>query len=197
VVLLASAARADVFYYQDADGVFHFTNVPAKNTRPFITERPLTNVNIPDSPRIRSKAGHATYDEIIVEYSERYDLDPTLVKAVIRAESGFNRHAVSPKGARGLMQLMPRTARHWGVRNVYDARENIHGGVRHLRMLMDRYRNNVPRVLAAYNAGVQPVERYRGIPPFPETRTYVSRVLQFRQQYLREQRLTRTVASRS
>ncbi|MGH7823407.1 MAG: lytic transglycosylase domain-containing protein, partial [Candidatus Binatia bacterium] len=108
-----------------------------------------------------------------------------------------NRHAVSPKGARGLMQLMPRTARHWGVRNVYDARENIRGGIRHLRMLMDRYRNRLTHVLAAYNAGVAPVERYRGIPPYRETRTYVTRVLRYRQQYLREQQAAGTLASRS
>jgi soluble lytic murein transglycosylase-like protein len=191
-----SDAAADVYYYRDAEGVFHFTNVPTPETRPFIVEEPArTATASPSTGRATSR--RIDYDLIIREYAQLYDVEPALVKAVIRAESGFNRMAISPKGARGLMQLMPKTARLYGVRNVYDPRENIRGGVRHLRMLLDRYRNNVPHVLAAYNAGEAPVERYRGIPPYRETRQYVSRVLRYRQQYLREERLVRTMASSS
>jgi soluble lytic murein transglycosylase-like protein len=191
----SSAAFADVYYFQDADGVFHFTNVPTPDSRPFIVEKSV-------EPSRATKASTRTmpkgdFDPIIRQYAEEYDVEPALVKAVIRAESGFNRMAVSHKGARGLMQLMPKTARIHGVRNSFDARENIRGGVRHLRLLLDRLRNNLPHVLAAYNAGEAPVMRYRGIPPYPETRQYVSRVLRYRQQYLREERLGRTIASRS
>ena len=180
--------------------MFHFTNVPGPQTAPFISDEPLSHGLLPDD----SAAGFdrdlsqntSSYDDIIREYAGRFDVEPALVKAVIHAESGFNRLAVSPKGARGLMQLMPRTARVQGVRNAYDPRENIRGGVKHLRKLLDRYGNNIPHVLAAYNAGENPVERYRGIPPYEETRTYVSRVLRYRQKYLREQRV-RAVARRS
>lgn len=195
---LSTTAHADVYYYKDADGVFHFTNVPGPKTSPFIVERPLTRNPIPDRAA-KSGGVHrvSQYDPIIVELSEEYDVETALVKAVIRVESGFNRLAVSNKGARGLMQLMPRTARHHGVRNLYDPRDNIRGGVKHLRMLLDRYGNNLPRVLAAYNAGSAPVERYRGIPPYPETRDYVARVLRYRQQYLRQERLAQVDASRS
>jgi soluble lytic murein transglycosylase-like protein len=102
-----------------------------------------------------------------------------LVSAVIRAESGFNPRAVSPKGARGLMQLMPGTASMLGVRNSFDPRQNIEGGVRHLRGLIDRFPDSLPLALAAYNAGERAVVQYRGIPPFPETRDYVTKVLNF------------------
>ena len=97
--------------------------------------------------------------------------------AVIRVESGFNPRAVSPKGAQGLMQLMPATASQLGVRNVFDVAENIDGGVRHLRGLIERFDNNLPLALAAYNAGERAVLQYGGIPPYPETEQYVARIL--------------------
>lgn len=193
--LTGGLASADVFYYRDAEGIYHFTNVPGPDRAPFRVERPFPHGELSDSLTARGPIDPTSYDGIINEYAERYDVEAALVKAVIRAESGFDRHAVSRKGARGLMQLMPRTARNHGVMNVYDARENIKGGVKHLRMLLKRYGNNLPRVLAAYNAGSQPVERYHGIPPYEETRTYVARVLRFRQQYLKQQRLAQLTAS--
>jgi hypothetical protein len=200
VLLSAAAVRADVYFYKDADGVFHFTNVPGPRTAPFVADKPFPHGPLSDRPlrtldRNMSPISASSYDDIINEYAERFDVEPALVKAVIHAESGFNRLAVSPKGARGLMQLMPKTARHHGVRNAYDPRENIKGGVQHLRMLMDHYGNNLPHVLAAYNAGEDPVERYRGIPPYEETRTYVSRVLRYRQQYLKKERLAQVAAN--
>ena len=102
-----------------------------------------------------------------------------LVSAVIQAESGFNPRAVSRKGAQGLMQLMPTTAATLGVRNSFDPRQNIDGGVRHLRSLIDRFANNLPFALAAYNAGEKAVVQYRGVPPYPETQDYVTKVLYF------------------
>jgi hypothetical protein len=113
----------------------------------------------------------------IREVAVRYDIPPILVAAIVEAESEFNPRAVSRRGAQGLMQLMPRTASSLQVSDSFDPYENIEGGVRHLRSLMDRYHGNLPVVLAAYNAGEQAVMVYRGVPPYPETRRYVNRIL--------------------
>jgi hypothetical protein len=113
----------------------------------------------------------------IREVAVRYDIPPILVAAIVEAESEFNPRAVSRRGARGLMQLMPGTASSLRVSDTFDPYENIEGGVRHLRRLMDRYRGNLPLVLAAYNAGEQAVMVYRGVPPYRETRRYVNRIL--------------------
>src|SRR4029434_10301346 len=113
----------------------------------------------------------------IREVALRYEIQPILVAAIVEAESEFNPRAVSRRGARGLMQLMPGTASSLRVSDTFDPYENIEGGVRHLRGLMDRYRGNLPRVLEAYNAGEQAVTVYRGVPPYRETRRYVSRIL--------------------
>jgi soluble lytic murein transglycosylase-like protein len=115
----------------------------------------------------------------ITEAAERHGVPVKLVHAVIRVESGFNPRAVSPKGARGLMQLMPQTASLLGVRDSFNPVENINGGVRHLKQLIDRFRNNLPLALAAYNAGEQAVTHYRGVPPYPETQGYVTKVMSF------------------
>jgi transglycosylase-like protein with SLT domain len=114
---------------------------------------------------------------IIKEAADRYGVDEALIAAVIEAESQFNPRAVSRRGAQGLMQLMPRTAASLGVADPFSPRENIDGGVRHLRALMDRFDNNVPLALAAYNAGHVAVIQHRGIPPYPQTRAYVNRIL--------------------
>src|SRR5437899_9149932 len=113
----------------------------------------------------------------IREVAVRYDIPPILVAAIVEAESEFNPRAVSRRGARGLMQLMPGTASSLKVSDTFDPYENIEGGVRHLRGLMDRYHGNLPLVLAAYNAGEQAVTVYRGVPPYRETRRYISRIL--------------------
>ena len=114
---------------------------------------------------------------IIKEAASRYGVSEELIAAVIEAESQFNPRAVSNRGAQGLMQLMPETAATLGVEDPFSPRDNIHGGVRHLRSLMDRFDNNVPLALAAYNAGHVAVLHYGGIPPYRETRAYVSRIL--------------------
>src|SRR6266478_9240799 len=115
----------------------------------------------------------------IKDASGRYGVPERLVQAVIRVESAFNPRAVSIRGAQGLMQLMPETASLLGVRNSFDPQQNIDGGVRHLRGLIDRFGNDLPMALAAYNAGEKAVVTYRGIPPFAETRDYVTRVLYY------------------
>jgi soluble lytic murein transglycosylase-like protein len=119
----------------------------------------------------------ASLDAHIKDVANRYRVSADLVVAIIEAESAFNPRAVSRRGARGLMQLMPRTAATLGVGDPFDPRENIEAGVRHLRALMDQFDNNLPLVLAAYNAGGQAVIDHGGIPPYRQTRQYVNRIL--------------------
>jgi soluble lytic murein transglycosylase-like protein len=116
-------------------------------------------------------------NEVINSIGDLQHIDPDLINSVIHAESGFNPRAVSPKGAQGLMQLMPQTASHLGVANAFDPRANVEGGTRYLRELLERYNFDLIKALAAYNAGPQRVEQYRGLPPYLETRAYVARVV--------------------
>jgi soluble lytic murein transglycosylase-like protein len=140
------------------------------------------------SPSSASRSGGATgpgptpYDSLIQSAAKREGVDEELVKAVVQAESGFNARAVSPVGAKGLMQLMDGTARSLGVKDSFDPAANISGGVKFLRSMMDRF-GSVPLALAAYNAGPGAVEKYGGVPPYKETQTYVDRVLQLQQRY--------------
>ncbi|HEV2063340.1 MAG TPA: lytic transglycosylase domain-containing protein [Thermoanaerobaculia bacterium] len=122
-------------------------------------------------------AAPSRFDDLIAAAAREHALDPRLVKSVMLFESGFNPKAVSRKGARGLMQLMPRTAAQHGVRNVHDPAQNVEAGARHLSYLLDLYRGNLEKTLAAYNAGEAAVERYGGVPPYEETRGYVSNIL--------------------
>lgn len=116
-------------------------------------------------------------NQVVNEASGRYRLDPDLVNSVIKAESAFNVHAVSPKGARGLMQLMPGTASQLGVPNAFDAQANVEGGTKYLRELLERYNFDLVKALAAYNAGPQRVEQFGGVPPYYETRAYVAKIV--------------------
>jgi len=166
----ATAGTARVI---DADGVVHWTNVPADPRYRGLPDATGTSTGWLRLPA-RTRRDHAAD---IHEISQRFGVSPTLVRAIVRAESAFDPAAVSAKGAGGLMQLMPKTASALGVVDRFDPRENITGGVRHLRYLLDRYRGSVPLALAAYNAGEGPVDAYRGIPPYPETQHYVRRVM--------------------
>lgn len=139
-----------------------------------IQQRHIPAENAPAAFRISSAKD---LDEVVNEASGRYQLDPDLVNSVIKAESGFHVRAVSPKGAQGLMQLMPGTASQLGVPNVFDPQANVEGGTKYLRELMERYNFDIPKALAAYNAGPQRVEQFRGIPPYYETRAYVARIV--------------------
>lgn len=167
------AAWAKTFRFINEEGVVHITNAPTDPRYRAVPGGSGTAsgwLRVPEAARIR-------YANEIREISERYGVDPALVEAVIRAESAFDPWAVSRKGARGLMQLMPQTAHALGVRDSFNPRQNIEGGVRHLRYLLDRYPGNVALAVAAYNAGEAAVDSYRSIPPYPETQQYVQKVL--------------------
>jgi soluble lytic murein transglycosylase-like protein len=136
----------------------------------------------PTPPAVRRRPGprdHGTYSREIAEAAALYAVPERLIWAIIRVESGFDPRAVSPSGARGLMQLMPETAAILGVRDSFDPRENIHAGTRHLKAMMLRFRYDLRLAVAAYNAGEKPVAAYRDVPPYPETREYVAQVLRF------------------
>src|SRR5438128_4620899 len=172
-VATATSAGADVRKKAAQDGANYFTS---PRPRPSYQRAVFTSA----TPRRAHEAlPHGVYSREIAEASARYAVPERLIWAVIRVESGFDYRAVSPKGARGLMQLMPETAALLGVQDAFDARENIHAGTRHLRALMERFRHDVRLSLAAYNAGEKAVVAFGGVPPYPETRDYVIRVLRF------------------
>jgi hypothetical protein len=141
--------------------------------------------SIPEAPtphtepeRAAAATPHAfDLTQAVKDASGTYRLDPDLVTSVIRAESGFNVRAVSPKGAQGLMQLMPQTASQLGVRNAFDPQANVEAGTRYLRELLERYNFDLVKALAAYNAGPQRIDQYNGVPPYYETRAYVARIV--------------------
>ena len=160
----------------DDEGVTHITDTPNDPRYRAMASFSGTAsgwLQVPQAAR-----GGLAFAQEIRETAERYGVSPTLVEGVIRAESAFNPWAVSRKGAQGLMQLMPQTASTLGVRDSFNPRQNIDGGVRHLRYLLDRYPGNVGLALAAYNAGERAVDSYGGIPPYAETQQYVKKVLE-------------------
>lgn len=178
-------AYADAIYrFVDKDGVIHFSNVPT-DTR----YRKVFDDRIPvrfKSTALPKAVLNQTIAQSIAETSDRHRLDPALVRAVIQAESAFDPRAESPKGAMGLMQLMPETAVSLNVTNPYDPDQNISGGVRHLRYLLDRFSGDVRLALAAYNAGESRVMRDKRVPAITETREYVKKVMLLYKQFSRE-----------
>ena len=173
---LASPGAADVYVYKDKQGVLTFTNVPSHpGFRRVIRE---------GSARLSNPGlAASSYEGLIRSASSRHNVDADLIRAIIKVESDFDSSARSNKGAMGLMQLMPETARLHNVADLYDPSANIEGGVRHLKLLLGRYQGDLELSLAAYNAGIKAVEKHGGIPPFAETRDYVRRVLNYYQTY--------------
>jgi soluble lytic murein transglycosylase-like protein len=184
-LLAASASSfADIYKYEDAEGVMHFTDAPTdRKFKVFMRD-------IQKDKRLRTNFGlgklsrsPAEFDSIISSCASEFGVDKSLVKAVIQAESGYNPNAVSSKGAAGLMQLMPGTAQDLKVADSFNPTDNIRGGVRYLRFLLDTFKGNVTLALAAYNAGLARVAKYGGVPPYDETRNYVSKVLSYQKNY--------------
>jgi soluble lytic murein transglycosylase-like protein len=170
-----SQAEAQIYAWRDAGG-----NLVLSDRR---LDATATTYAVPQAPSFRSTRPAASgealdrYEPLVQEHAARQSLRPDLVRAVIQVESGFNPWARSPKGAMGLMQLMPATARELGVRNAYDPEENIRGGTDYLRQLLDKYQGDEELALAAYNAGSGAVDRYgRQVPPYRETKDYVRKV---------------------
>jgi len=187
LVFVSAPEAADLYRFAEEDGNVYYTNISGEGR----VKIPLTSMKTdnPPSPPFRKGGlggfdGHflnerERYEPIITSVSQRFTLDPDLIRAVIKAESNFNPRAISPKGAMGLMQLMPQTAREMGVSNPFDPLQNIHAGVRYLDQLLKAFNQNLPFTLAAYNAGPTRVFSENGIPSIEETRNYVQRVMRY------------------
>src|SRR5439155_10566434 len=165
----------EIYQYVDGEGTIHLTNVPS--------DPRFRKVHAESSSR-RPRVPPNDLEQAILRYSREHRLHPALLRAVIKAESDFDPTAISKAGAVGLMQLMPETAVKLAVRNPYDPEENIGGGARHLRYLLDRFHGDLALALAAYNAGEHRVDQYRTLPPIDETRHYVTKVLRFYRAFL-------------
>jgi soluble lytic murein transglycosylase-like protein len=182
VTASASPARADIYRYEDKDGVIHFSNVN-KRGKLYARDKGLRSASPAPGVSASTSSDPAktpeAYDAFIREAASLYQIPEALVRAVIRVESNFDPRAISHANAQGLMQLIPATAERMLVTDTFDARQNVLGGTRYLRVLANLFNGNLQLTIAAYNAGENAVIRYRGIPPYEETQAYVTRVLSF------------------
>jgi len=180
---ISAPADADIYRYEDDEGIVHFTDAPTDKRFIIFMRDIKKDKQLRTRFKFTSTANPAEFEQIIKTSSDKYGVSASLIKAVIHAESGYNPNAVSHKGASGLMQLMPGTAKSLKVSNSFDPKDNVEGGVKYLRFLLDTFRGDVSLALAAYNAGLSKVAKFGGIPPYAETRTYVNRVLSYMQTY--------------
>jgi soluble lytic murein transglycosylase len=171
LLFLSNPVSADIYRYVDKNGIWHFTNVRTDSRYRLYLR----------SIRKTPKEYIIEYEGIIAQASRRFGVEPSLIKAVIKAESGFDYRAVSKKGAQGLMQLMPQTAEDMKVANPFNPEENIFGGTRYLSLLLKQFNNNKELAVAAYNAGPERVNSCQGIPPIAETRRFVKKVMDYYQ----------------
>lgn len=181
----AGAAEEGIYRYVEADGTIVYTNVPPAGGRK-AHRLQGTFSRVPSSgARLRPRARMPEeYEPHVQAAATRYRIPASLVRAIMHAESNFDPRAVSPKGASGLMQLMPATAAEMYVKDIFDARENIEGGVRYLRVLANLFKGDMVKMVAAYNAGPEAVNRYKGqVPPYAETQEYVRKVLRLYYHY--------------
>ncbi len=191
--LVSNVGAQTVFVYKDQNGSSVITNV--KSTDPGLklvkSYTPTSQIEIlgPAHYKLTKRklnTRETEFDQTIFDLADAFKLDRALIKAIVHIESSFNPQAVSPKGAQGLMQLMPATASSYNVNNPFNAYDNLRGGIAFFADLMHRYQNDVRLALAAYNAGETAVSKYQGIPPFPETQAYVKHVLQLHKNYQRQ-----------
>jgi len=181
IFFLPLPSAAGIYRYEDENGVIHFTNCPRDpKFKLYIRE---SKEDVGGNSSFSYIRDSNQYDSLISEFSKKYQVDFALIKAIIRAESGFNPAAVSRKGAKGLMQLMPETASRLNVSNSFNPRENIEGGVRYFKYLLSLFNDDLRLSLAAYNAGENIVAEVRSIPPYRETVDYVRKVLSYYQSY--------------
>ena len=186
LVSISLNVQARAYLYQMPDGSRIISDHPLINTKAKLVRRSkgLTNMGHYVARRtLRAKKQMRVLSTLIYHQSKKHGIDESLVKAVIYTESYFNPHATSNKGASGLMQLMPATAEKYGVSDLYNPRQNIIAGIKHLRYLMTLFPNNLKHVIAAYNAGENAVNRYNGIPPYRETQGYVKKVMKHFKRY--------------
>ncbi len=203
-LMLPSLAWAGGIYkYVEKDGTIVYTNVPprgagVRQARKLEGEfRPAPSPSSPAVVTTSSRTQLTAFDEIIDEMALKYRMPVNLVRAVMHAESAFNVNAISHVGASGLMQLMPQTAREMYVKDIFDARENIEGGTRYLRLLANEFDGDMVKMVAAYNAGPEAVKKYGGqVPPYPETQAYVRKVLSLYFQYKQQSELAKTETAR-
>jgi len=174
-----------IYVIKEKDGVLRFTNKTPNSSQTFQEfTRTRGSVSwITGGHRYKGKLFSNVFEDEIQTAAQLHQLSPELIRAVIHAESGFNARAVSPKGARGLMQLMPATAQELGVQNSFDPKQNVAAGSRYLAGLIERYEGNMRKALAAYNAGPGAVDNFKGIPPYAETIAYVERVIMLAKRY--------------
>ena len=182
--LASSEARADIYKFVDERGVVHFTNIPNTDRRYKLAYREAASAPRPSQTWMPTEADIRRYQGIVEAAARNHGVDTALVHAVISAESGYNPNALSRKGASGLMQLMPDTARRYGVQNIFDPVENVQGGVRYLKDLLAMFNGDMRLALAGYNAGENAVIRAGNrIPPYAETQNYVPKVIDFYQRF--------------
>ncbi len=166
--------KAAIYQYMDANGVVTITNIPPQGDVAILRKIDDSGKETSYGPiGLKPITPPELYDAHIEATARQHGIDPALVKALIWVESCYNPRAVSNKGARGLMQLIPATAQRFGVKDIFNPEANITGGIKYLRFLLDHFNENTALSLAAYNSGEETVQKYNGIPPFPETRRYV------------------------
>jgi len=174
------------------------SNLDSQTPKPVLDDKPVTAKVIssqpieeeytaakiePSLPPVKGNKKERLFHPIIIQTSNRHQIDPAIVKAIIMAESGYNPRAISKAGAKGLMQLMPKTAQDLGVEDSFNPQQNISGGVRYFKQLMNRFNGDFKLALAAYNAGSTTVRRYKGVPPFKATQHYIKKVFKYYQLY--------------
>jgi soluble lytic murein transglycosylase-like protein len=187
LLFLSPAVHADIYKYTDENGVICFTDAPFGKKTEKVAKEKTSDLSIDNrvsrtsAKRLRAStsAGLVDYAAYVRQAASKYEIEPELIRAVIKAESNGDHRAVSPKGAMGLMQLMPQTANDMNVSNPFNPEENIEGGTRYLRYLLEKFNGDITLALAAYNAGPQTVEKYGNVPPISETVQYVKKVFAF------------------